>query len=373
MLNYKPIKALVLIVCTALILGGCKKDGASVSPATYAVKPHVAGQPYQIGFYTVESNGVKELRVAVSEVGEQQVSLNMTFDTGSGGLVVDAQGILPASMISSTGFSFPGDSTTVNGVTITNRSTFITYGANQNTLTKVYGNLAYADVAIGDNNGSVTIKRLPFFLYYKAVDASGKAYPAHEFDVMGVSSEYDVTFGNGAHITSPLAYFDPGPGLTRGFKIAALDANNFTKQGTYVPAVTLGLTSDDLTSAGFNIVPLLQVEGQGYAPVVRGTIAYNGKSYSANLIFDSGTSPYFYLEDPNWNKAQALLNSNTSVQVSVGDKFNYNYTANAATHPTLVENPFTAKGSVSVISLNFFVNNQYLLDFDHHQLGLKNN
>jgi len=372
MLNYNLTKTLLLIFCTALMLAGCKKDGANISPSTYQAKPHVAGQPYQIGFYTVESNGVKELQTAVSKVGDQPVSLNMTFDTGSGGLVVDAQGIIPASMITSTGFSFPGDSVTINGVTITNHTTFIAYGANASTLSKVYGNLAYADVAIGDNNGSVTIKRLPFFLYYKATDANGKAYPAHEFDVMGVSSEYDVTFGNGVYITSPFLNFDPGPGLTRGFKIAALNAGSFTKQGTYVPAVTLGLTSEDLTSAGFHIVPLLQVEGQGYAPIVRGTVAYNGKSYSANLIFDSGTSPYFYLEDPNWNSAQALLNSNTNVQVSVGDKFSYNYTANAATNPTLVENPFVARGSVSVISLNFFVNNEYLLDFDHHQLGLKN-
>lgn len=373
MLHYNPIKTLIFICCMALLAAGCKKDGISTpGPAAVTAKPNIPGQPYQIGFYEVEQNGVKELQTVVTKVGDKAVNFEMTFDTGSGGLVMDAQGIIPASMISSTGFAFSGDSITVNGITITSQTALIAYGADNNTLSKVYGNLAYAQVTIGDNNGNITVKRLPFFLYYKAIDASGKAYPAHEFDVMGVSSAYDVVFPNNAYITSPLMYFDPGPGLTRGFRIAALGEGNFSEQGTYVPAVTLGLTTGDLELSGFNMTTLSLVDDDGYLPVVPGNVDYNNQSFNASLIFDSGTYPYSYLEDPDWNNAPGLLKASTRVQVKTDAGFTFVYTADNTVNPTMVENPYSVQGSVSVISLNFFVNNEYLLDFDHHRLGLKN-
>ena len=70
----------------------------------------------------------------------------------------------------------------------------------------------------------------PFFLYYKADDGKGNTFAPHEFDVLGVSSEYDVTFPNNAHITSPFNYFDPGEGLIKGFKMPALGTNSFSLQ-----------------------------------------------------------------------------------------------------------------------------------------------
>ncbi|MBS1531647.1 MAG: hypothetical protein JSU01_15180 [Bacteroidetes bacterium] len=374
MLNHYPIRNLGFILCAVLFSFGCKKESGSKTAALVPVVPqyNTPGQPYQLGFYEVESKGIKELQTIVSKVGDKPVNFEMTFDTGSGGLVLDAQGILPTSMISTTGFAFSGDSTTVNGITITNQTTFISYGADNSTLSKVFGNLAYADVMIGDNNGNITIRRLPFFLYYKAIDASGTVYPAHKFDVMGVSSAYDVTFANKAYITSPFFYFDPGPGLTRGFKIAALGMDNFSAHGTYVPAVTLGLTADDLGSGGFKMMPLVQVDDDGYATMVQGTVGYNNKNFSTSLIFDSGTYPYYYLEDPNWTDTPGLLKPGTHVQVSTDAGFTFSYIATPNMNPTMVENPASVKGSVSVISLNFFLHNEYLLDFDHHQLGLKN-
>jgi len=375
MLNYNPIKKLGVIFFVMLLVCGCVKDiNYKANPViAFAAKPQVPGQPYQIGFYETEtSHGVKELQTVVTKVGDNAVNFQMTFDTGSGGLVMDAQGIIPPSMISSMGFAFSGDSVTVNGVTITGQTTFIAYGADDNTLSKVYGNLAYASVTIGDDNGNITVKRLPFFLYYKAINSDGNLYPAHKFDVLGVSSAYDVTFPNKAYITSPFMYFDPGPGLTRGFKIASLGKGNFSVKGTFVPAVTLGLTNEDLESAGFKMTSLTQVDDDGYMPVVQGTIGYDQKSFNAALIFDSGTYPYYYIQDPEWRKAPGLLKAKTLVQVTTDAGFTFSYTADDLANPTMVENPYAERGGLSVISLNFFSNNEYLLDFDHHRLGLKN-
>ena len=141
------------------------------------------------------------------------------------------------------------------------------YGADSATLTNVYGNLAYANVTVGDQNGSFVIKRLPFYLYYWAVEGNGTALPAHYFDTFGVVDEYD-TFPNNAYITSPFASYDPGNGLTKGFKMALLNSSNFSYNGTYVPqAVTIGLTAADLSSSsGFNMNPLTYYGAYGYDP-----------------------------------------------------------------------------------------------------------
>ncbi|HEX3384363.1 MAG TPA: hypothetical protein VHS53_04205, partial [Mucilaginibacter sp.] len=229
------------------------------------------------------------------------------------------------------------------------------------------------DVTVGDNNGNLTVKRLPFFIYYKAIDANNKMYPAHEFDVLGVSSEYDIYFPNQSYITSPFAYYDPGIGLSRGFKIAALGTSGFTEKGTYAAAVTVGLTQEDLASEGFNMILLVPIAGYGYIPLVPGSIAYANQNIATEMIFDTGTSPYFYIEDGNWPYVPSLLDPNARVDIKTSTGFEYGYTVTATDNPTVIENPNTSGGGVSLVSLDFFLYNEYLLDFDHRQLGLKNN
>jgi len=332
--------------------------------------------PTGLGLYEADSSIYKLLFIAVPKIGTQTVNQFLVFDTGSGGMVIDAHEILPASMITSSGFNFTGDSTVVDGITITNQTSTIEYGADNSTLEKVYGNLAYASVTIGDHGGAITVKRLPFFLYYKGVDPNGNMESTGTFDIFGVDSEYDVTFGNGVYIGSPFSYFAPGTGLTKGFKMAALGTGNFSLAGTYVPDVlTLGLTSSDLgSSSGFTLHTLSAVENYGYTPVIQSGFSYGGKSVlSAYTIFDTGTEPYSYLEDPTAAKNVALLASGTAVSVSTFNSFNYGFTVSDSENLTYVESTKYSGSEVSIISLEYFLNNEYLLDFANHRLGLKNN
>ncbi|MGN6638250.1 MAG: hypothetical protein ACTHJ8_05005 [Mucilaginibacter sp.] len=351
-------------------IASCKKDNNNniqkITPTT--------ATPTKIGFYEIDSSIYKLLLTGISTVGTQSVNYDLIFDTGSGGLVIDANGIIPASMIGANGFVFTGDSTVVNGITITNQTNTVSYGDDNATTDKVYGNLAYASVTIGDENGKITVKRLPFFLYYKAVDGKNKKFSPHEFDVLGVAPEYDISFSNGAYITSPFSYFNPGTGLTKGFKIAALGTSNFSSEGTYVPAVTLGLTSDDLNSSGFVMHTLNFTPNEGYVPVFPTTITYSGKTISGNVLFDTGTEPYNYLEDKTYTDSVAkLLPVNTSVSFALNSGFNYSFTTSATDYLTYIENPKYSGADVSILSLEFFLNNEYLIDFDNHKLGVKNN
>ncbi|HEY9002385.1 MAG TPA: hypothetical protein VIM89_13590 [Mucilaginibacter sp.] len=352
-------------------IASCSKD--KKNPQTTPTQ----ATPTKFGLYEADSSIYKILYTFVSKIGTQDVSssdYDLLFDTGSGGLVIDAHGIIPASMITSNGITFSGDSTVVNGITIYNQKSTISYGDDVNTTDNVYGYLAYASVTLGDaSDGGITIKRLPFFLYYKASDTKGNVFADHEFDVLGVSSEYDVTFPNNAYISSPFQYFDPGEGLIKGFKMAALGTNNFSLDGTLVPdAVTLGLTSSDLSS--FTMHQLTYYPGDGYAPVIPVSLTYNGKTFTTNTIFDTGTEPYSYIQDPTAGKTATLLPVNTPVSLTTTPGgFTYSFATSANDNITYVENPSQSGSNVTVMSLEFFLNNDFILDYYDHKLGLKNN
>ncbi|TWJ04786.1 hypothetical protein JN11_00507 [Mucilaginibacter frigoritolerans] len=354
----------ILVSLSLLALASCKKEHHTT-----------VATPTKLGLYAYSSSIYKELGIVISKVGTQNLDSLLVFDTGSGGMVIDATNILPASMISTSGFVFTGDSTVVDGITLTNQTSSIAYGVDSATTETVYGNLAYASVTIGDENGSIVIKRLPFFLYYKAVDSQNNILPAHEFDVFGVSSEYDLQFSNNVNITSPFSYFDPGTGLTKGFKMSAIGTSDYSYLGTYVDALTLGLTSDDLSgSSGFSFATLSYYQGDGYAPVIPGTVTYNNKSFASYVLFDTGTEPYSYLEDPTYaGSGTNLLPTNSAVSVSTTSGFTYSYVTSATENLTNVENPGTANGNETVFGLEFFLNNEYMIDFTDHKLGLKNN
>ncbi|MGZ3776066.1 MAG: hypothetical protein ACXVI9_00320 [Mucilaginibacter sp.] len=367
--NTLRILSLLSCVLFLLFLGSCKKDPKK--PIVVPPGP-VDATPTKLGVYAVDSSIYKLLLMSITKVGNQSVNLDLVYDTGSGGLVVDAAGILPASMITSTGFNFTGDSTVVDGITITNQTDIIQYGDDNNTTDNVYGNLAYADVTVGDNNGSIAVKRLPFFIYYKAVDHSGNKLPAHDFDVFGVSQEYDITFANNAFITSPFSYFEPGTGLTKGFKMAAIPQSQYSFQGTYVPAISLGLTADDLGAAGgFTMHTLNFFQGEGWVPIIPATISYSGKTFNADVLFDTGTEPYNYIEDPTGAPTPTLLANGIAVTTHLNSGFNYVFTTTPTDYISYVENPTNSGSNVTVMSLEFFLNNQYLLDFTNHKMGLK--
>lgn len=362
----------ILALCLFLVLSSCKKDSSN-DPVVNTV---TTATPTKLGLYEADSSIYRLFFISVPTIGNQTVNQYLLFDTGSGGMVIDAHEILPPAMVTSTGFNFTGDSIVVNGITITNQTSTIEYGADKSTYEKVYGNLAYAPITVGDRGGSVTVKRLPFFLYYKGTNNAGNPETVGAFDIFGVNPEYDVTFNNGAYITSPLSYFDPGPGLTKGFKMAALGTGHFSSNLTLMPNVlTLGLTSSDLGgSSGFTMHTLSAYPGYGYSVTIPAGFTYGGKSVSsAYTVFDTGTEPYTYLEDKTAASSTTLLPNNTAVSITTSNGFNYSYSVSATENLTYVENPASSGSDISIISVGYFLRNEYMLDYTNHKIGLKYN
>jgi len=374
MKNKYPAKKLliVLFVCLVAVIASCKKDKKAV-----VVPPDAT--PTGIGLVEESDSAyIRNLFINVSQIGTQTVSDTsdyLFFDTGSGGMVFDAEGIIPSPIYSTAGFNFTGDSVVVNGITITNQTSTIQYGDDANSTLTVYGNLAYAAVTIDQPGGDVVIKRLPFFLTYLAKDNHGTVYPPHSFDVFGVNPEYDLNFSNGVDLQSPFNYFSPGTGLTKGFKIAALSTGNFSYYGNYVNnVVTLGLKSSDLaTSSGFSTSTLQYSPTYGYDPYISGTVTYNGKTVSTDMLFDTGTNAYSVIEDPTAATSDSLLPVNSTVAITTTSGFDFSYTTSNAYYVTYVEKSSQQDEYPTIFGIDFFLDNEYMLDIADHKMGVKNN
>jgi hypothetical protein len=346
-----------------LIFSACKKDKGSPGP--------INANPVTLGLYEYGSNGSARIFIPISKVGTQTVNYYGVFDTGSTGMTIDANGILPASMITKTGLQVTGDSVSVNGITVTSQTLELDYG-NLTSLTKVYGNLAYAPVQIGDANGSLKISRVAFFLYYKITDGNGNQLTAHSLDAFGVGP--GVSYSNSS-IASPLSYYSPGTGLTSGFKLALLNASQFISSGPFVAGLlTIGLTPADLTSNGFVMHSLTNngLQNGGYSPDIPAMITYNGVTINGTLLFDTGTPSTTLIENANV-KTATQLPANTMVTVTTNPGFTYTYTTNSTTNLTTIENPAITGDFRTIFSIYFFTSNEFLTDYTNHRIGLKNN
>lgn len=359
----------------ALTLASCKKDHKTEAAKTVTATPTKLGL-YEAGGYTSDNTLVNDLIIPVTKVGTATTNYDLAFDTGSGGLVLDATDLIPSTMYSSNGFNFTGDSTVINGITITNQTSTIQFGTSTD-LTTVYGNLAYASITLGDTNGNISITRVPFFLYYDVKADDGTVYQPHDFDIFGVLNIDEVTFKNGVSVTSPLMDFNPGTGLTKGFKLAALGTANFVTNGQekYVANVlTLGLTQSDLSSSsGFTMHTLDYYLGFGADPYLPSTVGYGSKSVSTYVLFDTGTNYANFIEDATATSTLSPLAAGVNVSIATKAGFNYSYTT-ASNAPTLtyIENPGkNASDSFSIFGIQFFYNNEYLLDYTDYKMGIK--
>lgn len=352
---------LIITFCTVVIVS-CKKDTQQTAPITNFATLGL----YQRSYF--ENNITYKRLLITAKVGTTNLLYPLIFDTGSSGLTIDANGLIPANRITSGGIIVQGDSEVLNGITVTNQTATISFGGGSSGETREYGNLAYADVTIGDNSGNVTITQMPFFLYYKVVDMStGTVYGSHAADVFGVGPGEGAA---GKNIKSPLSYFKLPTGVTNGFRLGLLNTP-FTSTPTNVPGLlTIGLTPNDLNSSGFIMHPLNFSSVSGYLPIP-GTVTYGTKTVNgASLLFDTGNPAITYLADPTVNPNLVMLPAGTTVSVTTNKGFSYQYST--ATNNTEVVNSIAYGDPRSIFSIDFFVNNYYLMDYQNNRIGLKN-
>jgi len=359
-----PVCAAGLLVI--LFMASCSKDHSTPVPTA---KPLATLGLYEVD--QVDSITYKRIFIPVSGMGTASISTYyLVFDTGSSGLTIDANGILPASMITSSGITVAGDSVVTNGITVTNQTAIISFG-NATSETSEYGNLAYATVKIGDVNGSITTGRIPIFLYYKIVDNNGAVQAKHSQDVFGVGP--GTSFANSA-ISSPLSYFKTTNGLLNGFKLSTLVNSQFSPAGNYVQnLLQIGLLPSDVNpSNGFIMHQLSFFPQGGYSPDIESTITYNGKTIAATALFDTGTPAISIVENSGASSDIATLPAGVNVSLTTSNGFKYSYITSGGNVTDIAKPSYTGDPR-TIFSINFFADNEFIMDYQAHEIGLKNN
>ncbi|HZY36160.1 MAG TPA: hypothetical protein VFE53_05900 [Mucilaginibacter sp.] len=345
-------------------MASCSKDHSTPTPS---IKPLAT-----LGLYEVDTSIYKRIFIPISGMGTASIqTYYLVFDTGSSGLTIDAHGILPASMVTGSGITVTGDSVVVNGITVTNQTAILSYG-NASSSSSEYGNVAYATVKIGDSNGAITTGRIPIFLYYKIVDNNGAVQAAHSQDIFGVGP--GTSFASTA-IGSPLSYFKTTNGLLNGYKLSKLVNADFSTSGNYVQnLLQIGLLPSDVNpSNGFIMHQLTYFNQGGYSPDIASTVSYNGNTVSASVLFDTGTPAISIVENKNAPGNIATIPANTNITLTTNNGFTYNYTTSSGDNITDVANPSYTGDPRTIFSINFFTDNEFIMDYQGHEIGLKNN
>jgi len=381
--------------------GAASAPGSSSPPA-----PEMTiNSPTVINLYPHQSATEEPIfTLFVTSVGSVPVRMPLGFDSGSAGVTLYAQSIFPASMVADSGFVFPAGQTSItyNGVTVTNVQGTRSYGTVNQTVE--HGNLGFATLTFGDAAGQVTTQTMPVFLFYSIDYVTGNGYqtPVWQgwFGVASTDGNIDVagsiepTGGYGActtqststcYVVSPMKYIDYGSGVNAGFMLSPtpdFPTCDITTSGSCAPqgVLTVGLNAE--IEAGFS-TSALTCPPNGYVgpadiggyPVCQKTIndvtiAASGAStgtYTSGAIFDTGTA-YVYLSTPAGSAFPDSVAAGSTVSLTTPSGFTYSYTVGAGTANTVVA---ADAGGNSIIGVQYFTTNYFLLDFKSSLVGWK--
>lgn len=397
------MSALALSVCLTACGGssGPASAPASSSPPT----PETIDNPTVINLYPHQSATEDPIfTVMATSVGSVPVRMPLGFDSGSAGVTLYAQSIFPASMVADSGFVFPAGQTSItyNGITVTNVQGTRSYGTLDQTVE--HGNLGFATLTFGDAAGQVTTQTMPVFLFYSVDYVTGNGYktPVWQgwFGVAPTDGDIEVagsiepTGGYGActtqststcYVVSAMKYIDYGNQVNAGFMLsptADFPTCDITTSGNCPPqgVLTVGLNAE--IESGFSTSPLTCPPNGYVGPADIGgypvcqktindvTIAASGGStgtYTSGAIFDTGTA-YVYLSTPTGSSFPDTVAPGSTVSLTTPSGFTYSYTAGAGTANTVV-----AAGAAgnSIIGVQYFTTNSFLLDFKSSLVGWK--
>ncbi len=394
------------LALSVFCLAGCGgSDGSGVVSPPASTQPTTVESPTSINLYPHESSTEDPLfTLMVTSVGSVPVRMPLGFDSGSAGVTLFAQSIFPASMVSAAGFAFPSGETTItyNGITVTNLQGTRSYGTLNQTVE--HGNLGFATLTFGDSAATLTTLTMPVFLFYSIDYVTGNGYQTPTWQGwFGVAStngtivvpgSNEPTAGYGActeqstttcYVVSGLKYVDYGTQVNAGFMLNPtpnFPTCDITTSGSCVPQSVLTVGVNAALENGFSMSPLTcppngYVGPSGIAgyPVCQKTIddviitatGASIGSYTSGAIFDTGTS-YMYLSTPPTSSFPSFVEPGATISITTPSTFNFAYDAGSGTADTVVA--AGADGN-SIIGLQYFKTNYYLLDFTSSLVGWK--
>jgi hypothetical protein len=384
-------------VMAALALVHC---GSSNSPLN-GPQPGLVDKPTAINLIPVQSGTYENrLIVMVTGVGGGSVHMPLAFDTGSAGISLYALDVLPPSIVTSAGFSFPEGQSSVNyaGITVTNQQAVRTYGGLSGK--SEIGNIGFAQITFGDKDGQLTTAVMPVFLYYLITEnATGEPTSVpFQRGWFGVNASADLIKAGTAepeegypacgpdvigscYVVSVLKYLQYGSNVHAGFSLSPSELQQNCTIGVDCvpkPMLTVGLTPAAEASFSSWDLQCPPSDYPGPSPIngfpvctsviPNTTVTVTGSSpgtYSGNVLFDSGT-PTMILNVPKGFQFPGVGPTST-VTVMTPSGFDYQFQAEGAIAQAPVGPYVTGttlnSTAATIVGVGFFSTNGFFIDF----------
>lgn len=340
----------MVLLAAFLIFGSSAADAQTAEPIRLPViKQEYPGKP----------KNIRLIHVPLMKVGDKSVEVPLLLDTGSVGMSVDCEFVLPLELCSPEGVKIDHQ-INMDGIVVTPQKMEIHYGG-----TIQYGNLARAKVVIGDETGSVTTDEpISFMIRTKVVRrfdgkaVSGRLYPK---GMMGISPIGQVDAK--AEVRSPFESVSVPAGLHKGYSIGDLGMDWVTcatedKTCPSIPALAIGVDPKD--REGWKFTRIKAAEDRYNFPTIESCIVIeDGKPNCLPTLFDTGNSTIFV----GGVKSKPLKKGKrVSVRTIVPWDFTTKYTPEVEFEQSLPHH---------VVGIRFFEENRLAVDLDVGLIALR--
>ena len=305
---------------------------------------------------------VRLANVRVLSLGDRKVDFPLLFDTGSAGVTIDCNLVLPWELCAPDGIKIEQELIS-DSIRVTTRRIVAQYGTYDE-----YGNLAYARMSLGDAAHNVTTSEMPVLIRYKKVRrqtgevVGGPLWPR---GIVGVSP---LGAQAGGLLHSPMDYIDPPEGLARGFYLTPLGEVWVTCMHEFdecpsVDALHIGIDAE--TKAQFEMVPLGASRSEHYIGFVDACLYWYGRQSCVPTLYDTGNST-IAIAGPPPEGADMALPISTKVTLVGPNKTKWEF-------PTLYvpEVEFAPNSDINLIGIRYFETNGLLFDLELGQIGFR--
>lgn len=306
---------------------------------------------------------IRMLYVRVLALGNRRVDVPLLFDTGSAGITIACESVLPTHYCSTDGIKIKKN-LELDGLTVTTRRIVSQYGTYDE-----YGNLAFARIRFGSEASSVTSSEaVPLLIRYKKVRRAtgevvgGPLWPKGIFGVSPVGAQAD------GFLRSPIEAIDVPPGWHRGYRLSPIGAawracTNEQRNCPEVAALYLGV--DEAARKSFALAKLGKVKSQHYLPFVEACVAWLDQTVCRPTIYDTGNSTIMIAGEPPAGAGPSLA-VGTDVSVTGPDARAWRFTT---LYQPEVE--FAPHMDIHLIGIRYFETNSLLVDVDAQEIGIR--
>src|SRR5262245_1189166 len=231
---------------------------------------------------------IRMLYVRVLALGNRAVDVPLLFDTGSAGVTIVCEAVLPARYCSNDGIKIQ-EALELDGLTVTTQRIVSKYGTYDE-----YGNLAFARIRFGSEERSVTTtETVPLLIRYKEVRRAtgevvgGPLWPRGIFGISPVGAQAD-----GA-LRSPVEAIEVPTGWHRGYRLSPIGTgwrSCTNEQGNCPEVAALYLGVNEAARSSFTLAKLGKVKSEHYRPFIETCVTWLDHKVCRPAIYDTGNS-----------------------------------------------------------------------------------